>query len=369
MRPTRRSVLAAGLSLPISAALPAAPAAAADRRGARAAGTMLVLGGTRFLGPPVVQAGLDAGYTVTLCNRGKSDPDRFKDLELLEVDRDVGDLTPLRGRKWDLVVDTSGYAPLHVQATGEALRDQVGHYVFVSTVSVYPDQSAAVVDETTATSSATPEQIAAAKTIREASANYGPMKAECERAIERAMPGRVTIVRPGLIVGPEDSSDRFTYWPARIARGGEVLAPDDPDAEVQFVDVRDLGVFCFELGAQRKTGVFHGVGFRGRLSFGELLGGCKCTLNTDCTSTWVDEDFLRANKVRPYRDLPLWLPRGQRGHFSTEKAIAAGLRFRPVAETIRDTEAWQRTRPVDHAWRAGLAADRERELLAAWRKR
>lgn len=357
---TRRSLLLAGATMPLLGSTPFRL-----QRG----GSLLVLGGTRFLGPPIVRAALAAGYRVTLCNRGRSNPELFRDLELLEVDRDVGDLEPLRGRRWDVVIDTSGYAPLHVQQTGEMLRDQVGHYVFVSTVSVYPDQSARVVTEDTRTSALSAEETAAARTIRDARRNYGPMKAECERAIERAMPGRVTIVRPGLIVGPEDTTDRFTYWPVRVARGGEVLAPGDPDGEVQFIDVRDLGAFCFELAAARATGVFHGVGFTGRVSFGELLAGCKVTLNTACSFTWVDEAFLREREVRPYTDLPLWLPRGRRGHFSNEKSLAAGLRLRSIAETIRDTEAWHRTRPADHKWQAGLDAGREQQLLAAWRSR
>lgn len=367
---TRRSLLGAGLTLPVAAGLAAAAPAArpgrAGRLSAGRAGKLLVLGGTRFLGPPIVEAALAAGYEVTLFNRGKSDPGRFAKLEQVKGDRDTGDLSGLQGRKFDAVVDTSGYAPLHVQQACEALRDNVAHYVFVSTVSVYPDQSAANVDEKTPTSKLSAEAIAAATTIREGSANYGPMKAECERAAESAMPGRVTIVRPGLIVGPEDSSDRFTYWPARVARGGEVLAPPDPDAEVQFIDVRDLGAWCFDLAARRVAGEFNAIGFRGRLSFGELLAGCKVTLNTDTTFTWADEVFLREHKVAPYRDLPLWLPKGQRGHFDVSKALGNGLRLRPVAQTIADTHTWQATRPADHRWRAGLTAEREKTLLAAW---
>ncbi len=357
---TRRSLLGAGLALPF---VPPPP----PPRGR--AGTLLVLGGTRFLGPPIVEAALAAGYEVTLFNRGRSNPGRFAKLEQIAGDRDTGDLAGLKGRKFDAVVDTSGYAPLHVQQACELLRDHVAHYVFVSTVSVYPDQSAANVDEQTPTSRLDAAAIAAATTIREGSANYGPMKAECERAAENAMPGRVTIVRPGLIVGPEDSSDRFTYWPARIARGGEVLAPADPGAETQFIDVRDLGAWCFALAARRLAGEFNAIGFRGRLSLGELLAGCKVGLNTDCSFTWADEVFLREQRVVPYRDLPLWLPKGQRGHFDVSKALASGLILRPVAATIADTYAWQATRPADHRWRAGLTAERERALLEAWHRR
>jgi 2'-hydroxyisoflavone reductase len=360
MHTTRRTFLITSLGLPL-AAVRSAPWVLSRRPG-----KLLVLGGTRFLGPPIVRAAQAAGCEVTLFNRGRSNPGLFKDLEQLEGDRDTGNLEALKGRRFDAVVDTSGYAPRHVQQACELLRENVQHYVFVSTVSVYPDQSAAVVDEQTATSQPTAEAIAAAATIREASAQYGPMKAECERTAERIMPGRVTIVRPGLIVGPEDTSDRFTYWPVRIARGGEVLAPGDRDAEVQFVDVRDLGAWCFALAAARTAGTFNAVGFRGRLSMGDLLGGCKVTLNTEAALTWVDDAFLKANKVRAYTEMPLWLPQGQRGHFDNKKAVAAGLAFRPVAETIRDTVEWHRTRPADYKLRAGLAAEREAELLRAW---
>ena len=357
---TRRTFLGSSLALPLLGVLPAPRASK---------GKLLVLGGTRFLGPPIVRAALAAGWEVTLFNRGKSNPKLFSDLELIEGDRDAGTLDGLKGRAWDVVVDTSAYAPLHVTKMCELLRDHVELYQLISTVSVYSDPSATNVDETAPTSTATPEAIAAATTIKEGTANYGPMKAECERAATAAMQDRVTIVRPGLIVGPEDSSDRFTYWPARVARGGEVLAPGAPDAEVLFVDVRDLGRWCFDLAAARTKGVLNAIGFRGRLSMQELLHGCKVVLTTESSFTWVDDEFLLANKVRPYLDLPLWLPKGRRGHFDNRKAVAAGLTFRPVAETILDTQAWQRTRPKEYAWRAGLTAKREQELLAVFAAR
>lgn len=357
---TRRTFLGSGLAVPLLGALPTPRL----RKG-----KLLVLGGTRFLGPPIVRAALAAGWEVTLFNRGKSNPKLFPELELIEGDRDTGNLDGLKGRTWDVVVDTSAYAPLHVTKVCELLRDHVELYQLISTVSVYADPSAAKVDESSPTSTATPEAIAAATTIKEGSAKYGPMKAECERAASAVLGERVTIVRPGLIVGPEDSSDRFTYWPVRIARGGVVLAPGAQDAEVLFVDVRDLGKWCFDLAAARTKGVFNAVGFRGRLSMAELLHGCKVVLTTECSFTWVDDEFLLANQVRPYVELPLWLPKGRRGHFDNSKAVAAGLTFRPVAETIRDTEAWARTRPKDYVWRAGLAEKREQDLLAAFAKR
>jgi 2'-hydroxyisoflavone reductase len=365
IRPTRRSFLAS------SALLSAAPAlhlaAAGGGRGKR----MLVLGGTRFLGPQVVLAAEALGYEVTLFNRGRSDPERFARLEQRVGDRDTGDLSALAEGRWDVVVDTSGYAPDHVRASAELLRDRVGHYVFVSTISVYADQSADQVGEDTAVLEVAPEVVAAAATIPAAARHYGAMKALCERAAEAAMPGRVAVVRPGLIVGPEDSSDRFTYWPVRVRQGGEILAPGLPDQEVQFVDVRDLGPFCVRLGDRAMAGTWNAVGFPFRLGFEEFLHGCKVALNADCRFHWVDEAFLRENRVRPYLEMPLWLPAGQRGHVDLRRALEAGLTFRSVADTIRDTADWYAAEwPEGRAWeRAGMKPDREAALLAAWRAR
>lgn len=359
---TRRSVLRASLALPISRSLGhIAPHVRAKR--------LLVLGGTRFLGPAIVRAALDEGWEVTLFNRGKSNPGMFRQVEQIAGDRDNGNLDALRDRTWDACVDTCGYVPRQVQQSCELLRDAVQHYVFVSTVSVYADQSAALVDESTVAALPSGSEIAAARTIQQGMANYAPMKAACEVAAERAMPGRVTIVRSGLIAGPEDESDRFTYWPVRVARGGEILAPSLPDAEVQFVDVRDLGSWCFRVAAAHTAGIMNAVGFRGRLSFAELLGGCKVVLNTEASFSWADEQFLFTNGLRPYMDLPLWLPHGKFGHLDNRKAIASGLTFRPIAETIRDTLLWSSTRPTDYAWRAGLTVQRERELLRTWAAR
>ncbi|MEC7583513.1 MAG: NAD-dependent epimerase/dehydratase family protein [Planctomycetota bacterium] len=360
--PTRRAVLAAGLSMPL-----AAQATSGSRN--RPAGKLLVLGGTRFLGPPIVQAAQAAGWEVTLCNRGRSNPGMFADLERIVMDRNDCDATPLRGRKFDAVVDTSGYAPLHVQLACEALADSVDHYVFVSTVSVYPDQSAAVVDEDTETGSVDAASIAEARTIRQATRRYGAMKAECERAAEKAMPGRVTNVRPGLIVGPRDTSRRFSYWPARVARGGEILAPANPDAETQVIDVRDLGNWCFELADNKTSGAFNAVGFKGRVSLAEVLHACKLTLNTECEFTWVDEDFLLANKARPYTELPLWLPKGQRGHFANDRAVAAGLSFRPLVVTIADCQEWRLSLPPEQREKFRLTPEREAEWLKAFKAR
>jgi len=330
---------------------------------------LLILGGTRFLGPALVAGAKARGFEITLFNRGKTAPDMFPELELILGDRDKGELDGLRGRSWDMVVDTSGYVPGQVRAVAELLRGNIGFYAFISTVSVYADQSATVVGEDTAVTTVDPEVVAKARTIRQASrANYGGMKALCEIAAENALPGQVANIRPGLIVGPRDNSDRFTYWPVRISKGGEVLSPGDPDREVQFIDVRDLAAWTIDLCDRKQSGVFNAVGFDGRISIQELLHGCKIVLGADdCQFTWIKDQFLSEQGVRPYVEMPLYLPHGIRGHFDVSKAIAQGLTTRPVAETIRATFDWHQRERRDHVWRrAGMRAEREQEVLAAW---
>ena len=362
---SRRALLggaaACGLTLPFA---PACRTLASTEPG-----RLLILGGTRFLGPEVVRAALAAGWEVTLFNRGRSNPELFSELELRTGDRDTGELSSLATGEWDLVVDTSGYAPGHVTQSAELLRERVGLYLFVSTISVYADQSGPVVDETAPVLTVDDETLASVQTIRSAYPHYGAMKAYCEAAAEAAMPGRVASIRSGLIVGPEDRSDRFTYWPVRVARGGEVLAPGTPEREVQFIDVRDLGAWCFDLGRRQRAGVFNAIGFDEPLGIGGLLEACRSATGSDASLTWVPDEFLLEREVRPYADLPLWLPAGQRGHIAVDRALAEGLRPRPIEDTIRDTLAWHRTRPEDHEWRAGMTAEREAELLAEWHAR
>ena len=362
MLSTRRSFLGTGVLGPVF--LAAATGAPAPRKR-----KLLILGGTRFLGPALIEAATAAGHEITLFNRGKTDPHRFKHLEQRIGDRDTGDLASLKTGTWDCVIDNSGYAPSHVQAAAELLRERVQQYLFVSTISVYADTSAALVSEDTKVATVTDEVAAQATTIREASRYYGAMKARCEQAAEKAMPGRVAHVRPGLIVGPEDNSDRFTYWPVRVKRGGEVLAPGDPDREVQFIDVRDLGAWCVRLAETGKCGTWNAVGLPVRFSLQELLHACKAAENADARFTWVSEEFLVEHKVRAYTEMPLWLPRAQRGHIDNARARKDGLTFRAVADTIRATLDWFATEPAERKLRAGLTAEREQELLAAWAKR
>jgi 2'-hydroxyisoflavone reductase len=346
---------------------------AAEEKPAAAAGgrTLLVLGGTMFLGPEIVEAALARGWKVTLFNRGKTNPQLFPDLEKLHGDRDPakGDgLKSLEGRRWDAVVDTSGYVPRHVQASASLLAPVARQYVFVSTISVYADNSKPGADETAAVG--TLKDPAVEKVDGE---TYGPLKALCEQAAEKAMPGRTTIVRPGLIVGPNDPSDRFTYWPVRVAKGGEVLAPGTPQDPTQFIDVRDLGNWIVLLLEKNRTGVFNATGPKEPLPMGELLASCKRVSGSDAAFTWVPSAFLEAQQVAPWSDMPVWVPpvddMAGFARVGIARATAAGLTFRPVDDTVRDTLAWWKTVPEERRakMRAGLGAAREAEVLAAWR--
>ncbi len=370
---TRRQFLGASMALPLAGQL----AARAPHSPAPGAGkTLLVLGGTRFLGPAIVDAALERGFEVTLFNRGKSNPHLFPGLEKLRGDRDTGDLKALEGRRWDLVVDTSSYLPSHARAAAELLADSVEHYVLISTISVYAEGQEHLVGEESPVIPISEEDVAQVGRIGDVmrvggGRFYGPLKALCEQAVEAAMPGRTTSFRPGVIAGREDPSDRLPYWVVRTAQGGEILAPDVPELGVQFTDVRDLGVFSVEFGAEGKAGIFNSIGFAGKVSLQELLHGCKIVLGSDCSFTWVGEDFLLEHGVRPFVELPFWLPAPYAHRYDNRRGIAAGMRFRPIAETIRDTADWHfEKRGADHRWTVyGMQPDRERDLLSEWHAR
>jgi 2'-hydroxyisoflavone reductase len=323
---------------------------------------ILLIGGTVFLGRHIVDAALARGHEVTLFNRGQHNPELFPEVEKLRGDRDGG-LDALKGRTWDVAIDTCGYLPRIVAASATLLADAVSHYTFVSSCSVYPDDAVGADENTPVVRLADPT------TEEFRGEAYGGLKALCEEAAEAAMPGRVLNVRPGLIVGPHDPSDRFTYWPVRVARGGEVLAPNRPEAPVQVIDGRDLALWIVKMAEARTVGVFNATGPMYRMTLGEVLETSKAALGSDAAFTWVSDEFLKEQTVGGWIELPLWVPDGGiEGIFSTNinKAIAAGLTFRPLAETVRDTVAWNATRPADREWRAGLKPEREAELLRLW---
>ncbi|MFO0633489.1 MAG: NAD-dependent epimerase/dehydratase family protein [Nannocystaceae bacterium] len=326
---------------------------------------LLVLGGTGFIGPHIVDAAQAKGWEITLFNRGKSHPELFPDVEKLVGDRD-GKLDALVGRKWDAVVDTSGYVPRIVKASASLLADNVEQYVFISSISAYAKFDVANIDETAPVATMPdPEN----ERVQEF---YGALKALCEQAVEQIMPGRVTNVRPGYIVGPLDPTDRFTYWPVRIAQGGEVAAPGTTVDPVQFIDARDLAAWIVGAIEQRHVGVYNLVGPERRTGAGELLQTCIEVSKSDATITWLDPAFLEAQKVELGGDLPILVPpMGEYLGFaqvSNARALATGLRCRPMAETVADTLKWFSTLPEPRrkTLRAGWLPAREAEVLAAF---
>ncbi|MDL2716840.1 MAG: NAD-dependent epimerase/dehydratase family protein [Acidobacteriota bacterium] len=355
------------------AGVAAAAAAAAAAFGTRAmsAGTdpkktLLILGGTRFLGPEIVDAAKASGWTITLFNRGKTNPGLFPDLEKLQGDR-TSDLKSLVGRSFDAVIDTSGYFPREVRDSAGLLGKQgAKQYVFVSSISVYADLGKPGVDEMA------PVAILKDPTVEKVTEEtYGGLKALCEAAAEAAMPGRVTNVRPGLIVGPNDGTDRFTYWPVRIARGGEVLAPNRPEDPVEFIDVRDLAVWIVRTIDQKTFGVYNATS--SPIKVGDMLDACKAASGSDAKFTWASAAFLKEQKVEEWSDLPVWTsPEGSDaggGLVRNARAVAKGLTFRPIKTTAKDTLDWWKTLPKERTakLKSGLTDEREAAVLAAWR--
>ncbi|MEM7130442.1 MAG: SDR family oxidoreductase [Chloroflexota bacterium] len=321
---------------------------------------LLILGGTVFLGRHVVDAALARGHEVTLFNRGQHNEDLYPELEKLRGDRD-GNLDALKGRTWDAVVDTCGYVPRLVSDSARLLADVVEHYTFVSSISVYSDFSSGELTEESPVGKMEDE------TVEEITGEtYGPLKALCEQAAESIMPGRVLHVRAGLIVGPYDPTDRFTYWPVRVANGGDVLAPPDATAPVQFIDVRDLAEWIVQMADARKAGVYNATGPAETTSFEHFLTTCKTTTDSNASFAWADSELLAKHEIAPWMDLPLWVPPEAAGMLQTNcaKAIDDGLVFRPIQETVHATLQWAQTRPGDYQWRAGLSAEREVAALA-----
>ena len=324
---------------------------------------LLLLGGSVFLGRALVDSALDQGHQVTVFNRGRHNLDLFPTVEKLRGDRD-GDLAALVDRRFDAVIDTSGYVPRLVRASAEMLAPNIGHYTFISSVSVYPEFATVGIDETHPVG--TMEDPASEEIT---GASYGPLKALSEQAAEQALPGRVLTVRPGLIVGPHDPTDRFTYWPMRVARGGAFLAPGRPEYVTQFIDVRDLADWIIRAVERGTTGVFNATGPERPLEFGAFLAACQAVSGAAATPLWVEDEALAAAGAQPWSELPLYVPAAPeyRGfaQISIAKALAAGLGFRSLEQTIADTLAWAQTRPDDYEWRAGLTAEREAEILQA----
>ncbi|PUA41007.1 epimerase [Paenibacillus elgii] len=323
---------------------------------------LLILGGTRFLGKALAEVALDRGHTLTLFHRGQHSQDAFPEAEHIVGDRE-NELELLQGRTWDAVIDTCGFVPRVVRASVELLKDRVGHYTFISSVSVYEDLKRLQVKEDA------PVAILSDESTEDVTQHYGALKALCEKTIEAAMPGRALHIRPGLIVGPHDYSDRFTYWPHRIAQGGEVLVPPK-EGRVQVIDVRDLAAWIIDLVEKQTVGTFHASG--SDYTMEQLVDVCARLSSNPTKFTWVTEPFLREQQVGEWIELPLWLQSDSLiGLFAIDntKAFASGLKTRPLIETVRDTLAWDQSRPPEEKRKAGLDPAREAELLRLWHSR
>ena len=340
---------------------------------------ILILGGTGFMGPEQVNYALARGHHITLFNRNKTRPDMFKG----QVDQLIGDLnndtSALAGKKFDVVIDNPTTAPAWVRNVAKYMKGNTGHYIFISTISVYPDNSVPNADETAPTTPM-PDSLDAYTLDRQNFGRYyGALKSRSEKEVQENYPGMFTIIRPGLIVGPLDPSDRFTYWPVRVARGGEVLAPGEPNDVTQFIDARDLAEWTIrmaEKGPRDGGGIYNATGPRQPMPMGQFLQACKEVSGSDARFTWVPWSFLQEQKIRGWRDMPIVVPpNGPTAGFdrrNIDRALAKGLTFRPVTVTIKDTLEWNKTRPQEAQDKlaagaiAGISAQRESEVLAAW---
>jgi 2'-hydroxyisoflavone reductase len=323
---------------------------------------LLFIGGTRYVGSKMVEAAHGRGHEVTLFNRGQTNPDRFPGCERLVGDR-TGDLSSLKGREWDAVVDVCGYWPKAVRPVCDALRGSVGRYVFISTISVYSDESPDGLTEDTGVllENGDPEATSLQMEM------YGGLKVLCEREVTSSFGDRALIVRPGLVVGPGDHSDRFTYWPRKFMRPGLFLAPDCRDMAVQVIDGRDLGEFTIHATENGLSGAYHVAGPTPAMKFGEFIEAGVKAGGGVAEPVWTACALLNAQGVQPWSDLPLVTSlTGERSPLSTvdnRKATAAGLRLRPIEETIADTIAWWRTEREGSEPRWGISDERERELI------
>jgi len=357
---TRRDVLQMGAGLAATAALPLARAADAKAK------TLLIFGGTGFIGPHLTQEALRLNWKVTHFNRGKRAAGGVPNVETLNGDR-KGQLDALKDRKWDVVIDDTGYIPKYVKQSAEMLAPNVGYCLFVSSISAYASFDKAN-DEQSPTGKLTNldmEEIT--------NESYGPMKALCEQYTLDAFKGRASIVRPGYIVGPLDNSDRFTYWPVRASKGGEMLAPGTPKDPIQIIDVRDLTAWMMKLVEARTLGTYNAVSQVGDFTVGQLVdSSVKASPKAGTKVTWVPEDFLSTVWKAEEMDIPPWAPmKGETAGFSltdAKRAAGTGLKCRPLNTTVKDTLAWFQTLPADRQakLKAGIDPTKEKEALAAW---
>lgn len=331
---------------------------------------ILILGGTGYLGPATIEAALARGHEVSMFNRGKTRPDLFPTVKRYQGDRDPkkGEgLKSLETGEWDVVIDNSAYFPRMVRASAELLAPRCKQYILISSISAYREPNPLHGDETAKLATMPDPTL---ENMGKSYEYYGPLKALCEQAAEAAMPGRCTLVRPGYIVGPDDNSGRFTYWPVRFSRGGEVAVPGRPDDPVQVIDVRDLGTWLVHLAERGTMGTFNAVGAEKAHRWGRIIEACRKASDQPSTPVWIPALFLEKQQGV---DFPIWTPPfGETMGFhrwSNAKALKAGLRFRPIEQTVKDTLAWYRTQEGVEKGRnrlAGPSPEAEAKLLAAW---
>ncbi len=335
---------------------------------------ILILGGTGFTGPYQIRYALSRGHKVTAFNRGKTHPGELPaEVEQLVGDRN-GKLDALKNRQWDVVIDNPTTLPAWVRDAAQILKGNVDRYVFISTISVYGEVKQAVDESAPLAKYEGPDPYKETLEAMKASGykTYGPLKALSEKEAEKWFPGKALIVRPGLIVGPRDETDRFTYWPVRIDRGGELLAPGNPSDPVQFIDARDLAEWTIGMVESGEAGIYNATGPAKPLGVGEMLEGIKGAEKSNATFAWVNEEFLTQQKVEPWSDMPVWTGKESGlARTNISRALSKGLTFRPLPDTARDTLAWFKSLPQDRQskLRAGLTSEREAEVLAAWKKR
>ena len=335
---------------------------------------ILILGGTGFIGPYQVQYALSRGHKITTFNRGKTHKNELPEgVEQLIGDRN-GQLDALKNRRWDVVIDNPTTLPAWVRDAAQILKDNVERYVFISTISVYGEVKQGV-DES-APLAKYEGQDPYKETLEAMKASgyktYGPLKALSEKETEKWFPGKALIIRPGLIVGPHDETDRFTYWPVRIDRGGEVLAPGNPNDPVQFIDARDLAEWTIRMVENSETGIYNATGPAKPLGIGGMLDGIKEAEKSNANFAWLPYEFLKEQKVQAWSDMPVWAgDELDLSRTNINRALAKGLTFRPLADTARDTLAWFKSLPQDRQskLRAGLIPEREAEVLSAWNKK
>lgn len=338
---------------------------------------ILILGGTGFIGPNQVRYAVARGHQVTVFNRGKRESDLPAAVEHLSGDRDNGTLDALKNREWDVCIDNPTRVPFWIRDVGKVLKGKVRHYIYVSSISVYADNSQPNAGEATALVKYTGKDVMkeTGATLKANPGLYGPLKVACELEAEKQFPGITTIVRPGLIVGPGDPTDRFTYWPVRLARGGEVVAPGDGSDPVQFIDARDLAEWMIRIAETRSIGTFNATGPDYPLSTAAMLHGIRATNTAGARLNWIPTDFLTEQKVSQWSDMPVWIPaRGDSTGFAQRdisRALASGLSFRPLATTAVDTLAWFRSLPAERqaTLDAGLTPERENAVLKAWKSK